>query len=137
MRKKVGKIVQAQQEYAQIQDKLYLLDRFYPQSPEIASGVSQLIGLAVENGLAVDSVSVAELSFPLEKGKKDKEGGGLRFSASFRGRYENILRFLSQLNNLSRWVQLNNYSVSAQEKEEGKREITVNISGYLRFFVAN
>lgn len=134
MRSKIGKIVVAQEKFSQLQPKSYLLDQFYPLTPQLSWGTSQLIGLAFDNNLEFVSISLNKLDFLDVSQFKQGDFFGVPFSISLKGEYQQIKNFISSLDTLARWVDVERYSVSAPEEEESEEKLTLSISGYLRFF---
>lgn len=135
MRSKVNKVVVAQEKFSQLQPKSYLIDQFYPLTPQLSWGTSQLIGLAFDNNLEFVSISLDKLDLLDPSQSKQRDFSGIPFSISLKGEYQQIKNFISSLNTLARWVDIGRYSVSAPKKEEeGEKKLTLMISGYLRFF---
>ncbi len=48
-------MIQAPTVYAQIQLEVFLLEQYYPEQPQLATGFTQLAGLAQKQGLLVNS----------------------------------------------------------------------------------
>jgi Tfp pilus assembly protein PilO len=142
MRSKVGGVVEAQEKFSQLQGKKYLLDRFYPVSPQLAWGTAQLIGLVFDANLDFSSISLGKLdmiNFSAAVGNK-KSTSGINFSLSAKGYYPDISRFISSLNELARWVEIDNYSITAPKDEASVKDkadsdkLTLSVSGRLMFF---
>jgi Tfp pilus assembly protein PilO len=142
MRLKVGTVVEAQEKFSQLQERKYLLDRFYPVTPQLAWGTAQLIGLVFDSNLYFSSLSLDKLDMiNFSTGVKGKRNiPGVDFSLSAKGGYHDIDRFISSLNGLARWVDIKSYSITVPKDKSGTGEevdpnkLTLSVSGRLMFF---
>lgn len=129
MRLKVNQIVEAQTNFAAVQEEISLLDNACPTSFQLAEGAAQLVGLAGEEGLWIDSFSFSPVEFGAKKGKNE----GVKFSLTLRGEYSQLKAFLKKVKQLRRLVKVEGYYFS-QPKKEGEKRLNFNLRGELLYF---
>ena len=125
MKKKIEQMIEAQTLYAQVQREVFLLDQYYPASPQIALGFTQLAGLAQKQGLIISSLAVKEVDF-------NNLPSDLDFSFSTQGSYQQSKSFLSSFYQGRRGVIINSYQIDKDEKAEGE-VINTRLSGKILF----
>ena len=125
MGKKIGQMVEAQTLYAQVQQEVLLLDQYYPTSPEVALGFTQLAGLAQRQGLAITSLGVKEVDF-------NNLPPDLDFSFSLKGDYQQSKLFLSSFYQGRRGVIISSYQMSKDEEADGE-VINTRLNGKMLF----
>jgi len=138
MTSKINQVIAAQTNYANVQQDINYLDQTYPQFPKLAEGAAQLVGLAIEKSLVLESVSFSEADIYTKQKKevvnKDNPKVGVSFSASFFGDYENIKSYLSGLRALRRVFVITNYSVSTPEDISTGSWVNLSVTGLLPYY---
>ncbi len=139
MGKKINQVIAAQTNFASIQGEIAYLDEAYPQLPQLAKGGAQLVGLGLEKGLIVDSVTFSEVKFFSSKvtrpaSSKDQATTGVSYSASFSGDYEAIKLFLDDLLKVRRVFVVDGYSISVSE-DLPTGWVNVSVFGLLPYFI--
>jgi len=130
MKNKINQLISAQVAYADLQGKLFLLDQYLPQQPQLASGVAQLVGITRQSGLVLEQVSLGQFDFAVLPPADSL--GSIRFSLRARGGYPEVKSFLSSFYQIRRSVRVNAYQVE-KDKEAADR-LVLQISGELLFY---
>lgn len=131
---KINSLVSAQNSYFSAEEKLSLLDEYYPEKFEVAQGASQLFGVALDNSILIENFSANNLTFPdvtLEKGLID-------FNFSGSGSYEDVMNFINDLYSSRRAIFIDSYSLSPVKAEDtiDPNIIVVNLKGKMGVWVA-
>ncbi|MCD6225773.1 hypothetical protein J7J95_01690 [bacterium] len=140
MKVKIDNIVTAQVRYAEIQEKAFLLDEFYPPSPQLAEGIAQVLGLVKERGLFLKQLSLGTFDFSpslsSSRGKKTKDKNkktlaSVDFSLEVEGSYPQIKGFLGDIYQLRRGIKIDGYQIGSQEEKES---FSLQLRGKFYFF---
>lgn len=151
MKKKINSIIAAQEEYALYQQRVSLLDSFLPSNLNVAQGLTQVIGAAGETRVSAKGVSVSEFELNSQviardrtsKGSRDqkqpssKEQSQLReikFNFDGFGEYPDLKEFLSYLVKTRRWIEISQYQIASNQKENEESNLKVTINGKLYFW---
>lgn len=131
MGKKINQVITAQTNYAAVQQQIDYLDQAYPQQPQIADGAAQLVGLGIEKGLVLDSISFSEVDMFVKDSSlsqsQPKRSPGVGFSVSFFADYQKTKAFLTDLSKLRRVFAIDSYSISIPDDiEQGWVNLSVN-----------
>jgi hypothetical protein len=131
---KINSLVSAQNSYFSAEEKLSLLDEYYPEKFEVAQGASQLFGVALDNKILVESFSANDLTFP----DLTSEKGLIDFNFSGSGGYEDVMSFINDLYSSRRAIFIDSYSLSPIKAEDGvdPNIIVVNLKGKIGVWVA-
>jgi len=134
MRSKVNNVVEAQTNFAEIQEKIFLLDDSFPENYQLAQGASDLVGLALEDQLAVRGFSFSPVFFPPVDLEKGDTVSGISFNMSLRGSYQQAKAFVGRVKQLKRLVKVDRYSLSIPKKQKESGLLDVFLSGKLFYF---
>jgi hypothetical protein len=138
MSSKINQVIAAQMNYANVQQDINYLDQTYPQFPKLAEGAAQLVGLAVEKSLVLESVSFSEADMYTKQKEgvviNDNQKDGVSFSASFFGDYQNVKSYLGDLRALRRVFVITNYSVSIPEDISTSGWVNLSVTGLLPYY---
>lgn len=120
MEDKISALIEAQANYENIQGVIPVLSQALPMDPEALRAVAQIRGLASENGLTLDGLTVPPGTLRSEPGKTKLPAEGkieiIPLSFSVTGGYANIKTFLQGLANLRRINQVVSLSFSPQNE---------------------
>ena len=126
MKTKIEQIIEAQVLFAQIQPEIGLIDQYYPIKLEMAQGLTQLLGLAQNQGLTITDLALGEIDFY-------QLPPSMEFSFSIQGDYLQSKKFLTFLYESRRGVVVESYQMSKDEKAQGE-VINTKVEGDLLFF---
>jgi len=138
MKVKIDKVIGAQMSYANVQENIFLLDQYYPESPRLAEGAAQLVGIVKQHNLNLKQVGFSGFDFAkmmeTKQTKKTEENAssGIGFSLEAEGDYREIKSFLSAVYQARRGMTVSGYQVSPVKKEDSS-EVMVQIEGKLLF----
>lgn len=138
MGKKINQIIAAQTNFASIQEEIAYLDEAYPQFPQLAIGGAQLVGLSLEKGLMIDSITFSEVEFlsiksTIQTASKDQTTMGINYSASFFGDYNAVKSYLDDILKMRRVFIVDGYSISVPE-DLSAGMVNISIFGILPYF---
>ncbi len=136
MQNKINRLVTAQDVFFNFQNKISLLNSYYPQQPQILEGSSQLIGLALKNNLEVETFSTGQWQLPTKTAVPGKIG----FNLAANGCFFDVENFLKDLFIIRRAVTIERYSLMVAKTGErhkflkcGKETLKLSLEGYLGF----
>lgn len=125
LQEKINNLNQAQTNFAQISDQVYLLDQALPQNPSVSQLIWQLEILAQKSNVTIKSLGVEPLEL---QGKNKNSKNEVLFNLNLSGDYENLKTFLGSLENLRRVITINSFAFSQSKKEE-VQTLTLNLTG--------
>lgn len=130
---KINSLVSAQNSYFSAEEKLPLLDEYYPEKFDVAQGTSQLLGVALDHNIMSESFSANDLTFP----DITSEKGLIDFNYSGSGSYEDVMSFISDLYSSRRAIFIDSYSLSPIKAEDAidPNIIVVNLKGKMGVWV--
>jgi type IV pilus assembly protein PilO len=115
---KITALSNAQINYNQIEDELFLVDQSLPLDPDLASLMKQLEVLARDNSITLESIQYNKTNLLGETEKE--EGQKASFTISLSGNYDNLKQFLHSLDNLRRIILVNSFSFTTKTEEESQ-----------------
>ncbi len=134
MGEKIEALVAAQNSYFLAEQKIGLLDDFYPEKINIAQGAAQIIGLALSYNIEITSMNFSQITFP----NQTEEVGFISFDFAGLSSYQNTKQFLTSLFSVRRMIKIESYTL--KPKVEGDKvdpeKININIKGKLGFAVS-
>lgn len=133
MRKKINNLIAAQEEYAKVQEKISVIDNFLPDEPDIAQGISQVLGLSFDNSLSGD-INISELS--LIGGETESNLSAFNFVFNTKGDYQTLRKFISELTKTQRWLAVERYQIGSEKKKDKEPDtLGLNIEGSFFYWV--
>ena len=141
MKSKIDQTISAQTVYANVQQELFLLDQYFPKTPQMALGITQLIAIAQKNNLEIGQISFGKFDFVKMVGGEKKEQvemqkeslGAISFSLEAKGSYQETKNFLSSVYQARRAIEISSYQFAAEE-EETEEKLKLQLNGKLLFY---
>lgn len=144
MRQKINAVVLAQEAYAGVQEKIGPLDSFLPTNFNLAQGLAQFAGPALESGVSAEAAGVSELAIAGElattkeakEKPKEKQSNLLSFDFNFRakGEYKRLLDFFRAALSSRRWFEISQYQIAKPQKKEETENLILNLSGKMFYW---
>lgn len=134
---KVVNIVKAQESYAQIQEKYYLIEDTFPSLAQYYNGASNLATLFKESSLNIKQIG---LSPNEEKDLNNKLFKSYQININGEGQYYSVLEMVKKLLSNRRIVNTTTIQLSQPSKEDNQissKNIKVNLSNDLYFLSDN
>lgn len=141
---KIKNLQKAQSLIGQEEDKIKLLNMAVPVQPEPDTFLHTLAGTAVLEGLAVNSISLEEVTLFNRKENNQPQGAKLTeeaktitFAASFKGEFEKLTDFIKKSENLIRPIKFEQFSITQKKNEESEEKanlLNLSISGQTLYY---
>lgn len=116
---KILSLNKAQEEYHQVEDKLYLIDEALPENPDFPALLKQVEALAKVNGLEYSTLDYSEIRLkeskendPPDVASPVKGTGEIGFNLTTSGPYENLTAFINDIYNFRRLTLTNSFNVN-------------------------
>jgi len=130
---KIASLQSSQIQYAQLEQRLPLLDEAIPLQPQFYDAIVLVEKVASDNNLVIQNLSLQtipadkELDQPLTSQTRQF----LPFRVTLSGDYESIKNFVSQVQSLRRLFTVESIVFNAKEEKQQRRlEATLNIYAY-------
>jgi type IV pilus assembly protein PilO len=131
---KITALANAQTNYSQVEEELYLVDQSLPLDPDLASLMKQLEVLARANSVTLESIQYNKINLLGEIEKEEGQKAG--FSISLSGSYDNLKQFLHSLDNLRRIILVDSFSFSTKTEEE-MQVLMLNVTAKAYYLTKN
>jgi len=129
MDQKIDNLTNAQANYSQIKNNLYLVDQSLPQDPTLSVLIKQLEVLAQRSSVSLDSVRFSKTNLQGKVEKKEKQT--VSFSLALSGNYQNLKQFLNSLDTLRRVISVESFALkSKMEGEIQLLALTINVQAH-------
>lgn len=134
---KISNLKKAQVAYSREANRLVMLDEALPRGPAPEFFVQQLEGLAREDGVILESITVGKTPLYGKILEEQSKGNGGSFEASFlvKGDYKKIVTYLGDLESLRRILSLNSVTVGVNKKLGEKGVITLTVESEVAYYV--
>lgn len=116
MDQKIDDLNQAQTNYNQIRDDLYLVEESLPLDPDLPILIKQLESLARLSSVVIESVRFEKTN--LQGEIEIEEGQAVGFSITVMGSYENLKEFLNSIDTLRRIISVESFGFTSKTEEE-------------------
>ncbi len=116
MDQKIADLSQAQTNYNQIKNQLYLVDESLPLDPDMPLLIKQLEALARLNSVFFETVHYSEVNLQGESEKEEVQE--VDFTITLYGDYQSLKSFLNSLDLLRRVISVEGFSFSSKTIED-------------------
>lgn len=129
LEKKVSALKQAQANYQQIKERLYLIDEALPENSDFSLFIRQLEALAAKNKVTIDSLQYEptplkgkETAVKIEKKTRSKETNkeenfqGIYFALKVSGQFESLKAFYDDFFRFRRLIVIDNFIFKTDQK---------------------
>lgn len=141
MEKKISQLIEAQSNYQQIENQIYLLDQAIPPDPQVLDLGKQIERMISETEATASSITLTNnvplLTFESENSKKaTKDNPEFNMNAEIQGDYPQLELVLTKLNNMRRIVTVLGFGIGEPKKinremiQESWLNIALRIKSY-------
>lgn len=129
MDKKIASLAQAQENYFQIEDKLYLIEQSLPQEPQLPTLIKQIESLARLSSVNLESVKIGKTNLQGETEETAVQETDLNLAVT--GDYQKLKQFLNSLDTLRRVILIEDFAFKLPKtKESSVLILSVNAKAY-------